>query len=181
MINRFRFIFSFLLFFFLFSCNNVKRKNIQQSIESKQIEQYYHEGITNLANQKYYLAIQSFNNVLELDSSYSKAFVSRGCTKAALKDFFGAIADFDKAISINNYDTVAYYNRGVAFGRLKKYKYALNDFNTSIQLNKNYADAYEARGMIKLLLHRKDGCLDLSKAGELGSIKAYSLIKQFCN
>jgi hypothetical protein len=34
----------------------------------------------------------------------------------------------------------------------------------------------------KILLGQKEsGCLDLSKAGELGSEKAYESIKQFCN
>jgi len=42
--------------------------------------------------------------------------------------------------------------------------------------------AYYHRGLAKILLGQKDnGCLDLSKAGELGSAKAYEAIKNFCN
>jgi len=38
------------------------------------------------------------------------------------------------------------------------------------------------RGLDKLLLEQKDnGCLDLSKAGELGLVGAYEAIKEFCN
>jgi len=36
--------------------------------------------------------------------------------------------------------------------------------------------------LAKLGLGQKEsGCLDLSKAGELGSEKAYEVIKEFCN
>ena len=43
------------------------------------------------------------------------------------------------------------------------------------------ADAYYYRGLAKIILHQKDnGCLDLSKAGELGFYQAYDEIKKYC-
>ena len=45
-----------------------------------------------------------------------------------------------------------------------------------------YADLYYWRGKAELKLDQKDnGCLDLSKAGELGLSKAYDAIKHLCN
>ncbi len=42
--------------------------------------------------------------------------------------------------------------------------------------------AYYNRGLAKIQLGQIDGgCLDLSKAGELGADKAYDLIKKYCN
>ena len=42
--------------------------------------------------------------------------------------------------------------------------------------------AYYSRGAVKLILKQKDsGCLDLSKAGELGNQEAYKLIRSYCN
>ena len=42
--------------------------------------------------------------------------------------------------------------------------------------------AYYNRGLAKIQLGQKDsGCLDLSKAGELGYVEAYEAIKQYCN
>ena len=44
------------------------------------------------------------------------------------------------------------------------------------------AAPYLNRGASKIMLGQKDsGCLDLSKAGELGDTKAYGLIKKYCN
>jgi len=49
-------------------------------------------------------------------------------------------------------------------------------------LNPNYTDAYYGRGLAKIRLGQKDdGCLDLSKAGELGHAEAYEAIKENCN
>ena len=59
---------------------------------------------------------------------------------------------------------------------------AIQDFNKAIELNPNNAVAYYNRGLAKIHLGQKDnGCLDLSKAGELGHAKAYEHIKDLCN
>ena len=50
------------------------------------------------------------------------------------------------------------------------------------ELNPKDADAYLNRGIDKLILGQKDsGCLDLSKAGELGIEGAYETIRELCN
>ena len=46
------------------------------------------------------------------------------------------------------------------------------------QLPGDYA---EPRGIIKLALNDTTGCLDLSKAGELGYAAAYNVIRDYCN
>jgi hypothetical protein len=56
------------------------------------------------------------------------------------------------------------------------------DNSKAIELNPNYADAYYNRGVSKVYFGLKDsGCLDLSKAGELGSKNAFEAIKVLCN
>ena len=58
----------------------------------------------------------------------------------------------------------------------------MQDYNKAIELKPNYAKAYYGRGLDKIGLGQKDnGCLDLSKAGELGSAYAYEAIKSGCN
>ena len=50
------------------------------------------------------------------------------------------------------------------------------------EINPNFTDAYHDRGLAKILLGQKDsGCLDFSKAGELGHAQAYEAIKKNCN
>ena len=56
------------------------------------------------------------------------------------------------------------------------------DFNKEIEINPNNAEIYFHRGLVKILTGEKNsGCIDLSKAGELGDEKAYDSIREFCN
>jgi len=75
-----------------------------------------------------------------------------------------------------------YFNLGYAKSGLKDYKGAIQDLNKAIELNPKFADAYINRGIAKITSGQKDdGCLDLSKAGELGYAEAYEAIKEYCN
>jgi len=71
---------------------------------------------------------------------------------------------------------------GLTKDNLKDYKGAIQDYNKAIKLNPKDSDTYLNRGLAKILLGQKDdGCLDLSKASELGLAKAYEAIKEHCN
>ena len=75
-----------------------------------------------------------------------------------------------------------YLKAGNTKYELKDYKGAIQDYTTAIELNPSNAEAYNLRGIDKLILGQKDsGCLDLSKAGEMGYLEAYDDIKEFCN
>ena len=51
-----------------------------------------------------------------------------------------------------------------------------------MKLAPNNADVYSNRGFAKIALGQKDsGCLDLSKAGEMGFFEAHETIKKYCN
>ena len=74
-----------------------------------------------------------------------------------------------------------YLDKGVDKYNKGDYSGAIQDFNKAIELDPNDAEAYGGRGLAKILLGQKDsGCLDLSKAGELGYSQAYDAIKQVC-
>ena len=75
-----------------------------------------------------------------------------------------------------------YFYSGVKKGESADYKGAIQDFNKVIELNPNSAAVYYGRGLVKLIIMQKEsGCLDLSKAGELGYAEAYESIKKHCN
>jgi len=89
---------------------------------------------------------------------------------------------YTKAIELNPNDTDAYIGRGNVKVILKDYTVAIQDYNKAIELSPNYAEAYLRRGIAKIRLGQKDdGCLDLSKAGELGFAEMYEIIKHYCN
>ena len=64
---------------------------------------------------------------------------------------------------------------------MKDYNGAIKDYNLAIEINPKFSRAYYHRGLTKLILDQKDsGCLDLSKASELGDAEAYDAIKKYC-
>ena len=72
-------------------------------------------------------------------------------------------------------------NLGAAKDDLKDFTGAIADYSKAIEIDPEGADAYYYRGLVKLILGQKDsGCLDLSKAGELGYSEAYEQIDKFC-
>ncbi|MBQ5836270.1 MAG: tetratricopeptide repeat protein, partial [Alistipes sp.] len=59
---------------------------------------------------------------------------------------------------------------------------AFDDYTKAIELNPNFAEAYYNRGLIQIYM--KDthkGCLDISKAGELGIEEAYEVLRAYSN
>ena len=63
---------------------------------------------------------------------------------------------------------------------LKDYRAAIADYDKAIELNKEFAEAYFNRGLTHIFLgNNKNGIADLSKAGELGIVSAYNILKRF--
>jgi tetratricopeptide (TPR) repeat protein len=75
-----------------------------------------------------------------------------------------------------------YFDRGNVKYKLEDYQGAISDYNKAIKIDPRDRKAYYNRGAAKLMLDLIDsGCLDLSKAGELGFEKAYEMIREYCN
>jgi hypothetical protein len=69
----------------------------------------------------------------------------------------------------------------VAKSNLGDQRNAIQDCSNAIKLNPKYAEAYFVRGIIKLALSDNSGCMDLSKAGELGYTQSFQVIRDHCN
>lgn len=127
-------------------------------------------------------AMKDYNTAVEKNPKFADAFFARGNVKMKLQDYYGAIADFSSAIAVNENYIEAYFNRGKAKQFLQAYEDAINDCTKIIQINPKNFDAYYMRGILRIDFGDvKNGCLDLSKAGELGDLKAYEAIKEKCN
>jgi|LauGreSuBDMM15SN_2_FD.fasta_scaffold24406_1 tetratricopeptide (TPR) repeat protein len=119
-----------------------------------------------------------------------------GQAKAQLGDNRGAVADLTKSISYANEITIGdsikggkgqlatnYRLRGQLKGLLKfSFNEVIVDLNKAVSLDPKNGRNYVARGYAKYQNGEKNqGCLDLSKAGELGFSQAYEYIKELCN
>ena len=127
-------------------------------------------------------AMKDYNVAIEKNLKFSQAFFARGNVKMKLQDYYGAIDDYSAAIIINENYVEAYFNRGKAKQFLQAYEDAINDCTKIIQINPKSIDAYYMRGILRIDFgDTKNGCLDLSKAGEMGDLNAYEMIKERCN
>ena len=160
-------------------------------LDPKFAEAYYFRGIAKGAIQDAIGAIDDYTKAIEINPKYVKAYNYRGNQKMDQKDYIGAIDDYTKAIEIDPKDISSLYYRGVLKNFFKDYRGAIADFTKIIELNSKDAEAYYnrgldarayySRGLSKVNLGRKDsGCLDFSKAGELGEVEAYESIKEYC-
>ncbi len=88
--------------------------------------------------------------------------------------------DLDKVVQLAPDFVYGYYNRGNVLCMLKDYRSAIVDYDKAISLDPNFAEAYFNRGLTQLFSgNNKKGISDLSKAGELGIVSAYNVIKRF--
>ena len=143
---------------------------------------YYLRGNIKDAFDDRHGAMKDYNTAIEKNAKFADAFFARGNVKMKLQDYYGAIDDYSAAISINENYIEAYFNRGKAKQFLQAYEDAINDCTKIIQINPKNMDAYYMRGILRIDFGDvKNGCLDLSKAGELGDHKAYETIKEKCN
>jgi tetratricopeptide (TPR) repeat protein len=92
------------------------------------------------------------------------------------------ISDLDKALALDPSFSFAHYNRGFINCKMGNYREAIRDFTNAIQDKSGFAEAYYNRGLIYILMEEtKNGCEDLSHAGELGILDAYKVMKRYCN
>lgn len=93
-----------------------------------------------------------------------------------------AIKSFSKAIEIDPRFVYAYYDRASVKASLRNYQDAILDYNIAINLDPEFAEAYFNRGICRLLMGDKDkGIVDMRKAGEMGMVNAYGIIKRMTN
>ncbi|MDI9603772.1 MAG: tetratricopeptide repeat protein [Bacteroidota bacterium] len=91
---------------------------------------------------------------------------------AILKEYNAIIKDAPNFI-------YAYYNRAEIYILEKDYRAAITDYTKAINLEPRFAEAYFNRGISRLSIgETRDGLDDLRKAGELGIVQSYSIIKR---
>lgn len=91
-----------------------------------------------------------------------------------------AISDLNKAAKLMPDFAYIYYNRAnlqALSGRLPE---AYEDYTRAIELYPGFGEAYYNRGLVQIYLKdTRKGCLDMSKAGELGIYDAYAVLKRY--
>ncbi len=96
-------------------------------------------------------------------------------------DYSEAIADMQEAIRILPDIPYLYFNLGNLMCLSGQMVDAIDSYERAISLYPYMGDAYYNRGLALIFLKDKEkGCIDLSRAGELGVADAYSVISKYC-
>ena len=125
-------------------------------------------------------SMQSNVQVLTMDDSRN--------TRARVKehvstdyDYSEAIADAKAAIEILDNIPYLYFNLGNLCCLSSEHLASIENYTMAISLFPYMGDAYFNRGLVLIYLKDKEkGCIDLSRAGELGVAEAYAVIKKYC-
>jgi tetratricopeptide (TPR) repeat protein len=125
-------------------------------------------------------SIENNVQVLSMDDS--------GNTRARVKDqvsrrydYSDAIQDMKDAASVVSDIPYIYYNLGNLYCLSAEHIASLENYTKAIELYPYMGDAYFNRGLVLIYLKDKEkGCIDLSRAGELGVADAYGVIKKYC-
>lgn len=94
-------------------------------------------------------------------------------------EYDAILKEYDAVIRTAPDFIFAYYNRAEIFLIEKDYRAAIADYTKAINLEPQFAEAYFNRGISRLSIgETKEGLDDLRKAGELGIVQSYSIIKR---
>ena len=94
-------------------------------------------------------------------------------------EYDAVLKDYERVINLNPDFIYAYYNRAEILSIQKDYRGAISDYTEAIKLEPQFAEAYFNRGLARLAVGETvSGLDDLRKAGELGVVESYSIIKR---
>ena len=111
-----------------------------------------------------------------------------GATRARVRDqitrqydYTDAIDDMKKAAELVPDLPYIHFNLGNLYCLSSEHVNSIESYTKAIELYPYMGDAYFNRGLVLIYLKDKEkGCIDLSRAGELGVQDAYGVIKKYC-
>jgi tetratricopeptide (TPR) repeat protein len=93
-----------------------------------------------------------------------------------------AIKDYNRSLELNPGFIYARFNRAYLHSLTENFETAIEEYTYCLEAREEFAEAYYNRGLLYIYMENPNkGCIDLSKAGELGIQSAYQVIYKFCN
>ncbi|MGN1265436.1 MAG: tetratricopeptide repeat protein, partial [Muribaculaceae bacterium] len=89
------------------------------------------------------------------------------------------IADLDLVLKYSPKNVYAMYDKGYVYMQMQDNTAAVSAYTEAIESKPDFGEAYYNRGLVYLRLGNKEkGLADLSKAGELGILPSYNVLKR---
>lgn len=130
-----------------------------------------------------YMQIQIEQAKAETDNTPTTSKVQASATilreKKANHDIADVMSDLDKSIELSPRNIYAIFDKGNMYIMMQNYTAAISCYTNAIALKPDFGEAYYNRGLMYLRMGNKDkGITDLSKAGELGILPSYNVLKR---
>lgn len=120
--------------------------------------------------------ISVVNNTLTDNADPQEKLLSN---KKSQNEIILAMNDLDTAISLDANLSFAWFNKGNLFFEMQDMTSALNCYSQAIRINPEFGQAFFNRGLVYLQMGNKlMGNADLRKAGELGILPSYNVLKR---
>ena len=155
---------------------------IRAIVRYKQME-YNQSVATSNPNELYTMNLQlGKGNIIQSTTAIQGDFGGNEARDLRIYELELILRDYDTVIQQDPDFVFAYFNRGNIRCIQRDYRAAVSDYNEAILRDPDFAEAYFNRGLSRLLLGDINrGISDLSKAGELGLMNAYNIIKRMTN
>jgi tetratricopeptide (TPR) repeat protein len=178
-------------------------------LDPTSIDHRYQRAVLNTDIQNYYAALNDYEYILAIDSTFAPAYINMGVIQSKLVlmytaftssqtssftlsdqpqfenneyDLISIQSNFTKALELLPDLPYAYYNLANIYCKQQKYKQGFTYYDKAIEINPKLGEAYYNKGITMIYLGDSDnGCQYVSKAGELGIEEAYSVLKRYCN
>lgn len=160
-------------------------------------------GVTQTMLKNYPEALSNLDEVIAKDDKFTVAYMARAYARfmkliadqkngehknnemdaldrraymAALQE---VISDYDKALNLNPRLVFAWFNKGNIYYSVGDYTSALHCYGEALKIDPEFGQAYFNRGLSYLQAGNKSQAFsDLSKAGELGVLPSYNILKR---
>jgi tetratricopeptide (TPR) repeat protein len=146
---------------------------------SQYVNTHIKQALINDSLKNYSGAIKEYDQAIQLDPGFAKAYYLRGKAEYCLQDYNGAIKDENTAARLQLKNENVYLISAYARMALKQYKAAIADFDKAIGFNKENSITYYHRGFAKARLNYKNARFDFSKAIKLGNKESGDLETEF--
>ena len=134
-----------------------------------------------------YKSLESKNNDFDISENLNETPAERAknnrvsAEKQYKYDMELITRDYDKVIELSELPfSYAWFNKANILCTIRDFRSAIVSYTKAIQGEPDFAEAYFNRGLTYLYIGEDEkGLTDLSKAGELGIVRAYNLIMRF--
>ncbi len=128
---------------------------------------------------KYRMADAAAQGEQHTTDAQAQAMLRQHQLTAAMQEI---IADLDEVLKLSPRDVYALFDKGNAYMMMNDYTSAISCYTRALEIKPDLAAAYYNRGLMYLRMGNKDlGVADLSKAGELGILPSYNVLKRMTN